>query len=653
MTGSHDLWLVILSFLVASLASYVALDLVSRVVASSGRKSKWLWLVGGSLSMGMGIWSMHFIAMLAFRLPIPMSYDIPITLLSLAIAMLVSGFALYTVSHGTLGPRRLIAAGCMMGVGIASMHYTGMAAMQMFPPIRYDPLLFTLSVVVAIVVSMVALWIAFQLRTETFFTAFGKKFGSALIMGGAICGMHYTGMAATIIAPNSICTVNPQFINNVWLAGTIGGFSFMFLATTLLISVFDERMADRTRKLAETLHLAKALKSRTAELSRSNKLLERHIKVLELIASGVPLLETLKEITRMIEHEFPDLHCALLLIDETGARFEHAIASSLPPEFTSAIDSAAAFLNKRIVIGDIEADPKWAQFRDLARRFQFRACLFNPIRSSDAKRLGTLASYYREPHEPNERELQVIKAASSLAGIVIERKRAEEQVRASLAEKEVLLKEIHHRVKNNMQVISSMLNLQTGRIQDLRTREMFRDAQNRIKSMALIHERLYRQHTLARLDFAEYLRQLINNLVRSYRTSSVELKLELDQVSVDIDTAVPCGLIVNELVTNSLKYAYVGGRPGVLSVSLSGFDHAGEGQAQLCVADDGPGVPAEFDLRTAASLGLQLVGDLVDQIGGVIERENGNGARWTLTFPATRAQQRPTQTGSFQTLKTA
>ncbi len=250
MVGTYDIQLVALSIVVAVIASYVALDLAARVAASQGGKGARYWLYGGAISMGTGIWSMHFIGMLAFRLPIPMSYDIPVTLLSLLIAMIVSGFALHTVSRDILSMRRLLSAGLYMGIGIVAMHYTGMAAMQMAPPIRYDPLLFGLSVLIAIVAAMAALWIAFQLRSETVLSAFWKKTGSALVMGAAISGMHYTGMAAAIFAPNSLCTVDPQKINNVWLAGTIGGFTFLFLITTLLISVFDARLADHSAKLA-------------------------------------------------------------------------------------------------------------------------------------------------------------------------------------------------------------------------------------------------------------------------------------------------------------------------------------------------------------------------------------------------------------------
>ncbi len=280
MVVSYDFWLVLLSILIAVFASGVALDLASRVSATQGSKAAVYWLTGGALSMGTGIWSMHFIGMLALRLPMPMSYDVSITLLSLLIAIIVSGFALYVVaSSATLGVLRLLGAGVLMGIGIASMHYVGMAAMQMQPPIRYAPLLFNLSILFAVALSVVALWIAFQLRSETVLSAFWKKLGSALIMGGAISGMHYTGMAAAIFAPDSVCTVSPQDINNLWLAGAIGGFAFMFLATTLLISVFDTHLTSRAVVHAEKLRqLNVNLEKQASELSSANALLEQQVQ---------------------------------------------------------------------------------------------------------------------------------------------------------------------------------------------------------------------------------------------------------------------------------------------------------------------------------------------------------------------------------------
>jgi len=234
MTASYNLALVAVSFLIASLASYVALNLAARMAASRGRIALY-WLIGGSLAMGSGIWSMHFIGMLALHLPIPVSYDLPITLLSMLIAVLVSGFALFTINRPTLGWRRLFASGTLMGIGIASMHYTGMAAMQMFPPIRYDPTLQALSVAIAIAASVVALWIAFRLRSPAVKRVVQKRIASAFIMGVAITGMHFTGMAAAAFDPASICLATPLQISTVWLATATACGTVLLLAGTMLI----------------------------------------------------------------------------------------------------------------------------------------------------------------------------------------------------------------------------------------------------------------------------------------------------------------------------------------------------------------------------------------------------------------------------------
>ena len=238
MIGRYDHGLVALSILVAVLASFVALDLASRVTAARGRKSARYWLAGGAVAMGTGIWAMHFIGMLAFNLPISMSYDIPRTLSSWLIAALASGLALHTASQAHLSLRRLLTAGVTMGIGISCMHFVGMEAMRMQPGISYDPVYFSVSVLIAIAASTAAMWIAFQLRLETFLSAFWKKSLGALIMGAGIVGVHYTGMAAAHFALGSICAVTPQAIDNTWLAGTIAAVTIAFLLTTLIASVY-------------------------------------------------------------------------------------------------------------------------------------------------------------------------------------------------------------------------------------------------------------------------------------------------------------------------------------------------------------------------------------------------------------------------------
>jgi PAS domain S-box-containing protein len=222
---------------------------------------------------------------------------------------------------------------------------------------------------------------------------------------------------------------------------------------------------------------------------------------------------------------------------------------------------------------------------------------------------------------------------------ITESKRAEEAVRASaeqieasLREKEVLLEEIHHRVKNNLQVISSLLRLQSAHVRDPETLEMFKESGNRIRSMALVHEKLYQSADLSRLDFTDYVRSLADLLVRSYQAerSRVALRTTVENVHLGIDVAVPLGLIINELVSNSLKYGYPSGLRGEVRVELRPEDGP---RYVLSVADDGIGVPAGFDPRTTETLGMQLVCALTDQLGGVIELVRAPGTEFRIRFP--------------------
>ena len=217
---------------------------------------------------------------------------------------------------------------------------------------------------------------------------------------------------------------------------------------------------------------------------------------------------------------------------------------------------------------------------------------------------------------------------------VTQRVLADERVKASLREKEALLKEIHHRVKNNLQVVSSLLGLQSRAIPDPHMRKMFQESQNRIHSMALLHESLYQSDNLSQIDFPEYIRQLADHLFRSYGVGSKErirLRTQLDNLYLTLDAAVPCGLIINELVSNSLKYAFPEGREGEISIQLS--EHA-RGIAKLVVADNGIGIRGDLDWTTTRSLGLRLVRTLAQQLGAQIEVNSDGGTQVQLTFPA-------------------
>ncbi|KWR90498.1 putative bifunctional diguanylate cyclase/phosphodiesterase [Cupriavidus sp. IDO] len=234
MNGTYNPLLVFLSLIVASLASYTALELASRIFQLSSRWQQMPWLVGGAVVMGIGIWSMHFIGMMAFSLPVPLGYDLATTAISMLIASVVSFLALALVTRGHLSAMRIAVGGTLMGLGIAAMHYVGMAAMEMSPPVRYSAWIVATSVGIAIAASSAALWIAFTLRgasDEQHIVP--KRLGSALVMGLAITGMHYTGMSAADFAPGSVClSVNKLDPN--WLAMIVSAASLVLLTGTLL-----------------------------------------------------------------------------------------------------------------------------------------------------------------------------------------------------------------------------------------------------------------------------------------------------------------------------------------------------------------------------------------------------------------------------------
>ncbi|AFJ54974.1 putative bifunctional diguanylate cyclase/phosphodiesterase [Pseudomonas paracarnis] len=254
LIGSYSTSLVVISLCVAILASYTALDLAGRIATAKGR-AVYLWITGGAVAMGVGIWSMHFIGMLALRLPFALGFEVGITLFSLLIAVLSSGFALWLVSQPRLPVWQLAFGALVMGAGIASMHYTGMAAMRMTPGIDYDPTLFGASLVIAVVASGAALWIAFNLRRNTPYVRLARG-GAAVVMGVAIVGMHYTGMAAARFADGSFCGAALTGLSGKGLDNLVLVTSLAVLVIALLTSVLDARLEARTAVLADSLTLA-------------------------------------------------------------------------------------------------------------------------------------------------------------------------------------------------------------------------------------------------------------------------------------------------------------------------------------------------------------------------------------------------------------
>jgi len=254
MQGTYTPWLVYLSIAVAILVSYTALNLASRLADSHSRN---VWLIGGALAMGVGIWSMHFIGMLALSLPIQLTYSLPANLFSLALAVLTSGFALFIVGGKTLSNLRLAAGAVVMGAGIAGMHYSGMSSIRITPMITYEPGLFALSIAIAIGASYAALWLAFKLRRGRSGLIVTARVAAALIMGAAISGMHYVGMAASKFSPGAYCLPGTR-LDNGWFAVALGILALGIMAVTMLTVVYDSYLRRHLRDSHQAIEQAQA-----------------------------------------------------------------------------------------------------------------------------------------------------------------------------------------------------------------------------------------------------------------------------------------------------------------------------------------------------------------------------------------------------------
>jgi diguanylate cyclase (GGDEF)-like protein len=248
MIGTYNPVMVLLSLLVAMLASYTALDFSMRINQIRAASLRGWWLAGGALALGTGIWSMHFIGMLALSLPIPMGYDLKLSLASGAIALLVSYVALRLVAMDRLNRWRLGLGGSLLGLGICAMHYVGMASMRMQPGIAYDPLRVAVSILVAIAGSIAALWIAHTLKDGKHRHLLAKRLLASLVMGSAIAGMHYVGMSATSFPLGAICGA-ASGISPTWLATIVVMSSVAIICVALVVSVLDTLAANRSERL--------------------------------------------------------------------------------------------------------------------------------------------------------------------------------------------------------------------------------------------------------------------------------------------------------------------------------------------------------------------------------------------------------------------
>ncbi|MCD6185627.1 MAG: hypothetical protein J7K84_07550 [Deltaproteobacteria bacterium] len=244
--------------------------------------------------------------------------------------------------------------------------------------------------------------------------------------------------------------------------------------------------------------------------------------------------------------------------------------------------------------------------------------------------VATLVAY--SPKKFSDKDKTFFQTIADMITLVIEHKVANENIKKSLKEKELLLKEIHHRVKNNMQLISSIVNLQSRQIKDQDDKNLYNEIRDRIKSMAIVHEYLYKDRDLASINLKDYIIELSASLMRSYSINpcKIELKINAEDLYIGINKAVPCGLIINELISNALKYAFPDDIKGQISINIGKYDN---GKFFLNIQDNGIGMSKDFNLQNAASLGLGIVVILVEQIDGTLKiNSGGKGTNFIIKF---------------------
>ena len=417
LSSTYDWRLVGLSIVIAVLASYTALDLAGRVTAAKA-SARIAWLIGGGIVMGIGIWSMHFVAMLAFSLPMPMSYDMWTVLVSMLPAIIASGGALYLASEEVLSIWQLLIGGVVMGIGIALMHYIGMYAMRMEATTGYDPLLFVLSVAIAIGASIVALWMAFQLRRQTIATMGWTRIGSALVMGAAIAGMHYTGMAAAHFhATNPRAIITPQEMRNslTWLAVGIGVATVVILGFALMTSFVDQRLAAS----------AKLLEQQEVEAQRSQLFTEitlrirRSLKLEDVLNTSVKEVRQALTTDRVIIYRFNSDGRGNIIAESVADSWVKTLGQNVNDPFRE--DYIELYKNGRVRATNNVSTAGFTDYhKKILEDFQIKANLVAPI-FNNSQLIGLLCAHQcSRPRNWQNSEIDLFRQLAIQVGIALE-----------------------------------------------------------------------------------------------------------------------------------------------------------------------------------------------------------------------------------------
>jgi NO-binding membrane sensor protein with MHYT domain/two-component sensor histidine kinase len=709
LTGTYDPTLVTLSVLVGVVASYTALDLSVRVGAAQGWPRR-AWLAAAGFAAGGGIWSMHFVGMLAFRLPMPVRFRFDLTLVSLAVPVLLTAIGLAVAMRPGRGRAGVAAGGLLLGAGIAAMHYLGMAAMEMEGGVRYDPGLVVLSVAIAIGAASAALHIARRRRTPR------ETILASLALGIAISGMHYTAMAAAdfgavpaMPGPHH-AGLQPGMVSTAVLAVTLSMLLLALVAAHLdqwrVERRTERRLADIAANFAGVIYrrvlhpdgrlsypyVSEGVRSLMGdafdaaapaaidEVAFGAVLEEDRGRWIEAIRASAAEMRpyTVEGRVRHRDGSIRWVRSAAyphrdadgsivwdgVLFDVTDLR-EAENARRLGEERLTLATEAAGLGSwdwdletgrftvspRARVLLEVEEteEPPWTRLDryvhsedrdavrtaveaalDPARRSEFDVEFRLLLPDGAVRWLSARGRTLFDRPGGGARALRFLGMLMDVTG----RRQAEEMLRRSLAEKEMLLGEVHHRVRNNLQVVLSLIRLEEGRMDDDGAGRMKALAQ-RISVLGQLHEQLYRSGEFGRVDLPDYLGDLVRTLVEVHRgTREVEMRIDVEPMECDLDTALPLGLLANELVTNALKHAFPDGRPGRVAIALR---RAGP-EVVFEVADDGAGEAQALAAGGTGrkSLGRQLIHALARQLGGEPVRTDGPGTRIRVAIDAGR-----------------
>lgn len=582
--------LVALSLLIAVLASYTGLDLVGRVRQAGGTQRA-AWLVVAATVLGGGIWSMHFIGMLALHVDFPVSYATGPTLASLVLPISIVGAALSIALHDS-GNRtaKLYLGGAAMGFGIVTMHYLGMAAMRMPATITYVPGLVVVSVLLAVVASIGALWLVAHPVGR-----YGRA-ASALLMGAAIGGMHYTGMAAAdfVLLDGSPAWIGGG-VDSSRLAWWVGTLSMVLLIGALAAAAWDRAaMEHRSRTIEETL------RREMNEAQQARELSEQHFR-LAIEAANIGVwdwdLETdqVRSSDRMQE---------LLGLEPAATISAGTLRGVVHPADLKAVRSR--------LLGLARAGTPVRQL------LEFRVIRADgDIRWISARAQALVRAEVDRVHP--------VRVLGTVQDITMEKVR-ESRLHRSLDQKEILLREVHHRVSNNLQMIWGMIQLERARLGDYPLAADRLDAiARRITALGRIQNALYRREDFSQIELGMLVEIQGRDMLPSEGAGAADVKISVDRVTADLDTAVPFALILDELLTNAAKHGGPAGRPRAISITLRRTE---EEQVVLTVEN-----AVHQRQATPPGTGLIFLEALASQLGGSFTFGGNGTGRAQLVFP--------------------